>query len=47
MDWRCGLSGRGPSLQVQSPEFKLQSYPPPKKDILYAFGQLYCYTTQF
>jgi hypothetical protein len=26
MDWRCGLSGRMPTLQAQSPEFKTQSH---------------------
>jgi hypothetical protein len=26
MDWKCGSSDRVPSLQVQSPEFKLQSH---------------------
>jgi hypothetical protein len=24
MDWRCGLGGRGPTLQMQSPGFKPQ-----------------------
>jgi hypothetical protein len=26
MDWRCGPSSRAPALQVQSHEFKPQSY---------------------
>jgi hypothetical protein len=31
MDWRCGSSGRGPVLQVQSPELKPQSHQKKKK----------------
>jgi hypothetical protein len=26
IEWRCGSSGRVPTLQVQSPKFKPQSY---------------------
>jgi hypothetical protein len=35
MDWRSGSSGRGPALQVQSPEFKPQSY---QKICIYIFS---------
>jgi hypothetical protein len=31
MDGRYGSSGREPTLQVQSPEFKLQSHPKQNK----------------
>jgi hypothetical protein len=31
MEWRSGSSGRGPVLQVQSPEFKPESHKKKKK----------------
>jgi hypothetical protein len=37
MDWRCGLSGRAPAFQVQSPKFKPQ-YPPHKKSVAMIFS---------
>jgi hypothetical protein len=39
-DWRYGLSSRVPALQVQSPEFKPQSYPSPqnKKNLVDNFS---------
>jgi hypothetical protein len=38
MDWRCCSSGRVPTLQVQSPEFKPQYYKK-KKTSQYLFSR--------
>jgi hypothetical protein len=37
MDWRCGSYGRVAVLQVQSPEFKLQSHQKKKKGSKFIF----------
>jgi hypothetical protein len=39
MDWRHGLGGRAPVLQVGSPEFKPQSKPK-KKEKVFIFSFL-------